>query len=92
MKQYHCYLLEMKQDFDYDVCVDNLMLLVRSRTDMEGIMNFELDVGRGKIFVGSKYIGTMNLPQELVLIQKFPFKLHSHRSLLICCHICVFVS
>lgn len=64
---YHCYLIELEQDFTYDVPVRDVVLAMRTELDSElGCMGFEMCVGRGILSVNFKYIGAILLgPNEV---------------------------
>ncbi|TYH21474.1 hypothetical protein ES288_A04G047200v1 [Gossypium darwinii] len=69
MTKYYCYLMELKQNFDYEVPVQNIMLLVRNQFDMdEKSMNIELEVDRGTLTVNMKYIGLKCLNSDQVIL------------------------
>jgi endoribonuclease Dicer len=64
---YHCYLIELKQNFDYDVPVHDIVLVMRSELDSDlGSMHFDLDVDRGSLAVNFKYVGVNHLSPDLV--------------------------
>ncbi|XP_012441319.1 endoribonuclease Dicer homolog 2 [Gossypium raimondii] len=69
MTKYYCYLMELKQNFDYEVPVHNIMLLVRNQFDMdEKSVNIELEVDRGTLTVNMKYIGLIRLNSDQVIL------------------------
>jgi endoribonuclease Dicer len=64
---YHCYLIELKQNFDSDVPVHDIVLVMRSELDSDlGSMHFDLDVDRGSLTVNFKYVGVTHLSPEQV--------------------------
>jgi endoribonuclease Dicer len=64
---YHCYLIELKQNFGYDVPVHDIMLVMRSKLDSDvGSMTFDLDVDRGSLAVNFKYVGEIHLSPDHV--------------------------
>ncbi|GLT72572.1 hypothetical protein SLA2020_444960 [Shorea laevis] len=67
---YHCYLIELKQKFVYDVPVHDIVLVMRSEldSDLVGSMHFDLDVDTGSLAVNFKYVGVTHLNPELVLM------------------------
>ncbi|KAJ1413779.1 Ribonuclease III domain [Sesbania bispinosa] len=66
---YHCYLIELKQDFQYDVSVDDIVLAIRSELDLEiTATQFEMCAGRGNLSVNLKYVGTIYLSLDQVQI------------------------
>ncbi|XP_028758758.1 endoribonuclease Dicer homolog 2-like [Neltuma alba] len=71
---YHCYLIELKQDFTYDVSPRDVVLAIRRELDPEVIrsMEFKMCINRGSLTVKFKYIGTINLGlNEVLLCRKF---------------------
>ncbi|XP_058216237.1 endoribonuclease Dicer homolog 2 [Rhododendron vialii] len=72
-KSYHCYLIELNRDFEYDVPLHHILLAVRTKLECDdGSMAFGLEVDRGKLTVRMKYIGELNLTSEQVLLcQRF---------------------
>ncbi|XP_024024528.1 endoribonuclease Dicer homolog 2 isoform X2 [Morus notabilis] len=64
---YHCYLIELKQDFGYDVPIHDLVLCMRSalESDLANI-HFDLQVGRGSVTVNLKNVGTLSLNRDQV--------------------------
>ncbi|TQD69694.1 hypothetical protein C1H46_044773 [Malus baccata] len=66
---YHCYLIELNQNFEYDIPVHNIVLGMRSELDCD-IANphFDLEVGRGSVTVNFKYVGEIHLNSEQVLL------------------------
>ncbi|XP_021282374.1 endoribonuclease Dicer homolog 2 isoform X1 [Herrania umbratica] len=73
MKKYYCYLIELKQNFDYEFPVHNIMLLVRSQLEIDNkSMGFELEVDRGFLTVNLKYVGLIRLdPSQVILSTRF---------------------
>ncbi|XP_059442582.1 endoribonuclease Dicer homolog 2-like isoform X2 [Corylus avellana] len=66
---YHCYLIELKQNFGYDIPVHDILLVMRSELDSDvGSMHFDLDVDRGSLAVSFKYVGVIELSPDLVLL------------------------
>ncbi|KAL4302013.1 hypothetical protein GQ457_10G025390 [Hibiscus cannabinus] len=69
LTRYHCYLMELKQNFVYNFPVHNIMLLLRSRLEMdEESVGFELDVDRGTLTVNLKYVGPIHLSSDQVIL------------------------
>lgn len=60
---YHCYLIELKQDFIYGVSPSDVILAIRCELDPEVIssMEFKMCINRGNLNVKFKYNGTKNL-------------------------------
>ncbi|KAJ7978287.1 Endoribonuclease Dicer-like [Quillaja saponaria] len=68
---YHCYLIEMKQKFSYDIPVHDVVLLTRSELGSDiGSLQFELFVGRGSLSVNFRYVGGVHLTPEQVLLSR----------------------
>ena len=64
---YHCYIIELNQDFDYAVPIHDLVLGTRSELESDiASTHFELQVGRGSVRVALKYVGQMYLDQNQV--------------------------
>nr|WOA03172.1 DICER-like protein 2 [Abelmoschus esculentus] len=75
--KYYCYLMELKQNFDYKFPVHNIMLLLKSQLEMdEKCVDVELEVDRGTLTVNVKYIGPINLDYDQVnLCRRFQIAL-----------------
>ncbi|TYI43273.1 hypothetical protein ES332_A01G156600v1 [Gossypium tomentosum] len=67
MTKYYCYLMELKQNFGYEIPVHNIILLVRSQLEMEA-KSMELEVDRGTLTVNLKYIGLIRLSSDQVIL------------------------
>ena len=78
---YHCYLIELKQDFDYEVPICDVVLGMRSELECDiATSHFDLQVGRGIVTVKLNYVGNIELSPEQV------------RHLILCCLcICDFI-
>ncbi|KAK8625484.1 hypothetical protein V6N13_090355 [Hibiscus sabdariffa] len=77
LTKYYCYLMELKQNFDYEFPVHNIMLLLRSQLVMdEESVGIELEVDRGTLTVNMEYIGPISLNSEQVnLCRRFQIAL-----------------
>ncbi|KAL6272753.1 hypothetical protein ACE6H2_023445 [Prunus campanulata] len=65
---YHCYLIQMKPNFCYDIPVNDIVLGMRSELDCDiANMTFDLEVGRGTITVNFKKAAEIHLSSEQVL-------------------------
>ncbi|XP_018499676.2 endoribonuclease Dicer homolog 2 [Pyrus x bretschneideri] len=66
---YHCYLIKLKQNFDCDIPVSDIVLGTRNKLDWDTIanMNFDLKVQRGPLTVNFEYAGDVNLCSEQAL-------------------------
>jgi endoribonuclease Dicer len=65
----------LKQNFVYDVSVQDIMLAMRSELDPEVAsgMHFDLEVGRGSLSVNFKYIEVIHLsPDQVTSFLFFP--------------------
>ncbi|XWS68903.1 hypothetical protein CRYUN_Cryun04dG0133700 [Craigia yunnanensis] len=73
MTKYYCYLMELKQNFDYEFPVHNIMLLVRSQLKMDDkSVGIELEADRGILTVNLKYIGLIRLnSNQVILCRRF---------------------
>lgn len=64
---YHCYLIELKQTFEYDIQPHNIVLAVRTEPESDIIsMTFDLEDSRGNVPVHIKYAGVIHLTPEQV--------------------------
>ncbi|XP_054796958.1 endoribonuclease Dicer homolog 2-like isoform X1 [Prosopis cineraria] len=71
---YHCYLIELKQDFTNDVSTSDVILATRCELDPEviGLMEFKMCTNRGSLAVKFNYIGIKNLGlNEVLLCRRF---------------------
>ncbi|KAK7246158.1 hypothetical protein RIF29_41018 [Crotalaria pallida] len=70
---YHCYLIELKQDFNYDISVHDVVLAMRNELDPEiGSTNFQMGFAKGSLSVNLRCIGTVHLsPDEVLLCKRF---------------------
>ncbi|KAK9919220.1 hypothetical protein M0R45_027830 [Rubus argutus] len=65
---YHCYLIELDQNFGYEIPVNDFVLGMRSELDSDiANLHFELEFGRGSLSVNFKYAGEIHLNSEQVL-------------------------
>lgn len=64
---YHCYLIELKQNFSYDIPVRDIVLATRIELDPKiGSMQFQMCFDRGSLSVNLRCIGTVHLsPAEV---------------------------
>ncbi|XP_034923676.1 endoribonuclease Dicer homolog 2 [Populus alba] len=67
--KYYCYLIELNQNFAYDIPVHDVVLVVRTELESDVIrsMGFDLEAERGLLTVNLRYIGDIDLEQVLVL-------------------------
>ncbi|MED6160030.1 hypothetical protein PIB30_047647 [Stylosanthes scabra] len=66
---YHCYLMELNQNFSDDI--SNILLAMRIELDPEiGSTEFEMCFDKGSLSVKLRYMGTIGLPPNLVLLCK----------------------
>ena len=64
---YHCYLIELDQNFGYEIPVNDFVLGMRSELDSDiANLHFELEFGRGSLSVNFKYAGEIHLNSEQV--------------------------
>ncbi|CAL0301024.1 unnamed protein product [Lupinus luteus] len=70
---YHCYLIELKQNFSYDISVCDIVLATRNELDPEIVSTqFQMCFDRGSMSVNMRYIGTLNIsPNEVLLCKTF---------------------
>ncbi|GAY66382.1 hypothetical protein CUMW_248260 [Citrus unshiu] len=74
---YHCYLIELKQHFNYDIAARNIVLAMRTELESEiKKVNFDLEVERGRLTVNLKHLGRIQLiPNQVLLCRKFQITL-----------------
>ncbi|KAG8641560.1 hypothetical protein MANES_12G002800v8, partial [Manihot esculenta] len=66
---YYCYLIELNENFDSDIPVCNIILVMGSELESDiSSLDFDLEVDRGLVTMKLKYIGELDLTPELVLI------------------------
>ncbi|MCI26645.1 endoribonuclease dicer 2-like, partial [Trifolium medium] len=65
--------MELKQDFSYDITVQDVFLATRVMLDPEiGCMQFDMCFDRGSLHVNFKYKGNINLsPDQVLLCKRF---------------------
>ncbi|KAK7331288.1 hypothetical protein VNO77_25509 [Canavalia gladiata] len=70
---YHCYLLELNQNFSYDITVQDVFLATRIELDPEiGCTQFDMCFDRGSLSVNLRYKGTLDLsPDQVLLCKRF---------------------
>uniref|UniRef100_A0A2P2JM52 Endoribonuclease Dicer homolog 2 n=1 Tax=Rhizophora mucronata TaxID=61149 RepID=A0A2P2JM52_RHIMU len=67
--KYYCYLIKLDQDSQNDVTVHNIVLVMRTELESDiSSANFNLQVERGLLTVNLRYVGEINLTQELILL------------------------
>ncbi|OVA08941.1 Helicase [Macleaya cordata] len=66
---YHCYSIGLKQNFEYNVSLRDIILLMKCdpKSDFEDL-DFHLDVSRGSVSVNMVYTGTIYLSANQVLM------------------------
>ncbi|XP_022864745.1 endoribonuclease Dicer homolog 2-like [Olea europaea var. sylvestris] len=77
---YCCYLIKLQQEFAYTVQPQDIVLATRMRleSDVE-LSNLDLDVDRGKLIVHVKYVGSIKLTSEQILLcQRFQNTVFKH--------------
>ncbi|KAK7246161.1 hypothetical protein RIF29_41021 [Crotalaria pallida] len=70
---YHCYLIELNQNFSYDISVRDVVLATRNELDPEiGSTNFLMGFDKGSLSVNLRCMGTVHLsPDEVLLCKRF---------------------
>lgn len=64
---YYCYLLELKQEFEYEIPVHDILLGTRNELEFDGgNTHFDLNVGSGSLIANLKYVGVKNVSPEEV--------------------------
>lgn len=67
---YHCYLIELNQNFGYDIPVHDIVIGMRSELDCDiAKMHFDLEVSRGTLTVDLKYVGEIFLSLDQVMFR-----------------------
>ncbi|KAE8688002.1 Endoribonuclease Dicer-like protein 2 [Hibiscus syriacus] len=67
LTKYYCHLIELKQNYDYEFPVHNIMLLLRSQLEMDKkSVGIKLEVDRGTLAVDLKYVGPISLDSDQV--------------------------
>lgn len=76
---YHCYVIELRQDYNYDATVENMVLATRSELEADICdKSFKLQVPRGLLSVNVTYVGEIHLDENQVhLCRKFQITLLS---------------
>lgn len=76
--KYYCYLIELNQNFAYDIPVHDVVLVVRTELESDVIrsMGFDLEAERGLLTVNLRYIGDIDLERVLVCLLVFLFSCH----------------
>ncbi|KAK4487897.1 hypothetical protein RD792_003635 [Penstemon davidsonii] len=70
-KPYHFYLVKLEPNFRYDVKLQNVVLAVHERLDIDSeTLDLDLDSDRGNILVGLKYIGQHELTSDQVVLSR----------------------
>jgi endoribonuclease Dicer len=72
-KLYYCYVIELSGNFAYDVPVQDIILGVRNKFDVDNeSFTFDLEFDRGIMGVHIKYIGGVRFgAEQVILCQKF---------------------
>ncbi|KAK9673490.1 hypothetical protein RND81_12G170800 [Saponaria officinalis] len=66
---YHCYLLELKQDFYSEIPLHDVILVLKNELEADvGCIEFDMNVDWGNMSVNLKYAGTMNLTDDQVVL------------------------
>ncbi|XP_058762785.1 endoribonuclease Dicer homolog 2-like isoform X2 [Vicia villosa] len=70
---YYCYLIELKQNFVYDITVQDIFLATRVELDQEiGCVQFDMGFDKGSLSVTLRYKGSINLsPNQVILCKRF---------------------
>ncbi|KAL3833910.1 hypothetical protein ACJIZ3_008646 [Penstemon smallii] len=68
---YHYYLVKLEPNFQYDVKLQNVVLAVHERLDIDSeMLDLDLDADRGIILVGLKYIGQHELTSDQAVLSR----------------------
>ncbi|XP_048324502.2 endoribonuclease Dicer homolog 2 isoform X1 [Ziziphus jujuba] len=68
---YHCYRIELKQNFEYETPVHDVVLCMRSELDYDiANLKFDLQVDRGSLSVSFKYEGVISLNHKQVMVSR----------------------
>ncbi|KAF9611025.1 hypothetical protein IFM89_026332 [Coptis chinensis] len=70
---YHCYTIEMQQNFDDDVSFENIILAVKRNLGNDFThLDFDLFVSKGSVGINIVYVGTILLsPEQVSVTTKF---------------------
>ncbi|XP_059665631.1 endoribonuclease Dicer homolog 2-like [Cornus florida] len=69
MNLYHCYLIQLRRNFDYDVPLHDIVFALRTELELDDEnMTIDLEVDRGSLTVHVKYVGVVELNSEQVLL------------------------
>lgn len=64
---YYCYLIQIKQHFEYPIRVEDIVLAVRTELEADAAnFNFDMDVDRGVLSISLKYVGAIQLEPSMV--------------------------
>ncbi|GFZ06041.1 dicer-like 2 [Actinidia rufa] len=67
VKSYHCYLIELERNFEYNIPLHHILLAVRTELEFnDENMAFDLEVESGNVTVKMKYVGEIKFPSEQV--------------------------
>ncbi|KAK4487901.1 hypothetical protein RD792_003639 [Penstemon davidsonii] len=70
-KPYHIYLVKLEPNFQYDVKLQNVVLAVLERLDIDSeTLDLDLDSDRGNILVGLEYIEQHELTSDQVVLSR----------------------
>eukprot|EP00257_Ricinus_communis_P014560 XP_015572262.1 endoribonuclease Dicer homolog 2 isoform X1 [Ricinus communis] len=71
--KYYCYLIELNQNFVYEIPVHNFVLAMRSELESDILgLDLDLEADRGLLMVKLKYIGEIHLtPETVIMCRKF---------------------
>ncbi|XP_057429681.1 endoribonuclease Dicer homolog 2-like isoform X2 [Lotus japonicus] len=68
---YHCYLIELKQNFSYDITVQNIYLATRVELNREiASMQFDMGFDKGSLSVSFIHKGAIHLSPDMVSLCK----------------------
>ncbi|XP_057430134.1 endoribonuclease Dicer homolog 2-like [Lotus japonicus] len=68
---YHCYLIELKQNFSYDITVQDIYLATRAELNREiASMQFDMGFDKGTLSVSFIHKGTIRLSPHMVFLCK----------------------
>ncbi|XP_052186204.1 endoribonuclease Dicer homolog 2-like isoform X2 [Diospyros lotus] len=66
---FHCYLIEMQRNFEYNVPLHHIVLGVMTKLEIDDEkIAFDLEVDKGNLSVWANYVGVMSLSSEEVLL------------------------
>ena len=68
VKSYHCYLIELEWNFEYNIPLHHIVLAVRTELEFnDENVTFGLEAERDNVAVKMKYVDEIKFPSEQIL-------------------------